>query len=90
MIQLVWLTIGLNIFKVFTLSQVVHTKFIVVALTDYSVFKRSSKVIHKQAAAAGFIALISEKKQVKKKRKKKSLCETLASNKKKKSMSSVY
>ena len=60
---------------VYTIIQVVHIKFIKVALTDYSVQEK----LEEQVAAAVIIALTSEKKQVKKKRKKKkSLCETLA------------
>ena len=62
MIQLVWLTIGFQIFIcVYTIIQVVHTEFIKVVLTKYSAFKSSSKMIQEQAAAAVIIALISEK-----------------------------
>ena len=39
-----------NFYGIYTIIQVVHTKFIKVVLTDYSVFKSSSKMIQKQAA----------------------------------------
>ena len=51
-----------NFWGVYTIIQVVHTKFINVALTDYSAFKNPSKMIQEQAAAVVIIALISEKK----------------------------
>ena len=69
MIELVWLTIGFQIFIcVYTIIQVVHTEFIKVVLTKYSAFKSSSKMIQEQAAAAVIIALISEKNKSRKKR----------------------
>ena len=52
---------------IYTIIQVVHTKFIKVALTDYSVQEK----LEEQVAAAVIIALTSEKKQVNKKRKEK-------------------
>ena len=54
---------------VYTTIQVVHTEFIKVALTEYSAFKSSSKIIQEQAAAV-IIALISEKNKSRKNRKK--------------------
>ena len=46
---------------VYFIIQVVHTDFIKVLLTEYSVFKSASKMIQKQVAAAVIIALTSEK-----------------------------
>ena len=67
MIELVWLTLGFQIFIcVYTIIQVVHTEFIKVVLTKYSAFKSSSKMIQEQAAAAVIIALISEKNKSRK------------------------
>ena len=62
-----------NFHCAFTIIQVVHTKFMKVARTDYSAFKSSRKMIQKQAAAAVTVALISEKNKWKKKRKKESV-----------------
>ena len=67
MIQLVWITIGFQIF-IYTIIQVVHTEFVKVGLTKYSAFKSSSKMIQEQAAAAVIIALISEENKSRKKR----------------------
>ena len=59
--------------------QVVHTELKKKnALTEYSAFKNSSKMIQEQAAAAVNIALISEKNKSREKGKKKNLCETVA------------
>ena len=83
MIQLVWLTVGFQIFIcVYTIIQVVLTDFIKVVLAKYSAFKSSSKMLQEQTAAAVTNALISEKNKSRKKRWKASLCETLASRKK--------
>ena len=41
-----------NFYGVYTIIQVVHTKFIKVVLTDYSAFRSSSKMIWEQAEAA--------------------------------------
>ena len=41
-----------HFYGVYTITQVVHTKFIKVVLKDYSSFKSSSKMIQEQAAAA--------------------------------------
>ena len=41
-----------NFYGVYTIIQVVHTKFIKVVLTDYSAFRSSSKMIEEQAPAA--------------------------------------
>ena len=65
-IQLVWLTIGFQIF--IALIQVVHIEFIKAVRTDYSAFKSSSKMIQEQSAAAVIIALISEKNKSRKNR----------------------
>ena len=54
---------------VYTTIQVVHTEFIKVALTEYSAFKSSSKIIQEQAAAV-IMALDSEKNKSRKNRKK--------------------
>ena len=72
MIQLVWLTIGFQIFIWLTLSYK-HTEFMKVIRTDDSAFKSSSKMIQEQAAATVTIALISEKNKLRKNRKKKSV-----------------
>ena len=64
-----------NFHCVYTIIQVVHTKFIKVVLTEYLAFNSLRKMIQEQAAAAIIITLISEKNKSRKKRKKKkSLC----------------
>ena len=69
--QLVWLTIGFQIFIcVYTIIQVVHTEFIKAVHSKYSAFKSSSKMIQEQTTAAVIIALISEKNKSRKKNKK--------------------
>ena len=68
-----------HFYGVYTITQVVHTKFIKVVLKDYSSFKSSSKMIQEQAAAASnYCANFREKEVREKEKKKKSLCETLA------------
>ena len=68
-----------HFYGVYTITQVVHTKFIKVVLKDYSSFKSSSKMIQEQAAAASNnCANFREKEVREKQKKKKSLCETLA------------
>ena len=63
-----------HFYGVYTITQVVHTKFI-----NYSSFKSSSKMIQEQAAAASnYCANFREKEVREKEKKKKSLCETLA------------
>ena len=59
-----------NFYGVYTIIQIVHTKFIEVVLTDYSVFRSSSKMAEKQVAAAA--------SQGKREKKKRSLCENFA------------
>ena len=52
-------TIGFSNFHcVYTIIQVVHSKFIKIVLTEYSVFKSLSKISQKQVAAAVIIAVI--------------------------------
>ena len=78
MIQLVWSWFS-NFICVNTIIQVVHNEFIRFALTEYSAFKSSCKMIQEQVVAAVVIVLISEKaSQGEKDEKKKSPCETLA------------
>ena len=68
MIQLVWHTIGFQVFIcVYTIIQVVHTESIKAVRTKYSAFKNSGKMIQEQAAAV-IIALISDKSKSRKKR----------------------
>ena len=54
-----------NFYGIYTIIQVVHTKFIKVVLTDYSAFRSASKMIKEQAAATA--------NQGKREKKKKSL-----------------
>ena len=60
-----------NFHCIYTIIQVVHTKFIKVVLTEYLAFNSLSKMIQEQAAAVIIITLISEKNKSRKKRKKK-------------------
>ena len=55
---------------VYTLIQVVHTQFVKVVRTEYSVFKSLSKMIQEHAATAVIITLISQKNKPRKKRQK--------------------
>ena len=70
MIQLVWTWFS-NFICVNTIIQVVHNEFIRVALTEYSAFKSSCKMIQEQVVAAVVIVLISEKSKSRRKRRKK-------------------
>ena len=56
-----------SVFKFSLRMQVVHIEFKTNVLTEYSVFKNSSKMIQEQATAALIIALISEKNKSKEK-----------------------
>ena len=73
MIQLVWLTIGFQIFNAFTLAY----KLFIPSSYRVLAFKSLSKMSQEKAAVAVIIALISENNKSPEKRKKKSLCETL-------------
>ena len=67
--QLLWFTIGIQIY---TMIQVVHAKSTKVVLTGYSAFMSSRKMIQEQMQQV-IIALTSEKKN-KKKRIKRRAC----------------
>ena len=58
----------------YTFMPVVHTEFIKVVRTEYSIFTSSSKIIWEQAAVAVTITLISEKNKSMKKRQKRNVC----------------
>ena len=55
---------------IYTIIQVVHTKFIKLVHREYTDFKNLSKIIQEQAAAAVIIALISENNKSKEKKQK--------------------
>ena len=63
-----------NFHCAYTTTQVVHTEFRKVVLTEYSAFESSSKMIQEQAAVAVIIALISKKNKSREKRKKRRVC----------------